>query len=48
MIGVVEVIAEGFSREGLNNNAKKWHLQAVMALENKKVKMIMTTRIQWS
>ena len=36
-MGVVEVIAIGFVRGDLSNNAQKRYLQAVMAVESKKV-----------
>ena len=34
----MKVIARGFARGGLSNNARKRHLQAVMVVKSKKVK----------
>ena len=35
---MVEVIIGGFVGRGINNNARKRHLQVLMVVENKKVK----------
>ena len=37
-MGLVEVIAGGFARGGLNSNARNRHLRVVMIIDNKKVK----------
>ena len=38
MMAVVDVISRGFVGGGLNNNAQKRHLRAVITIENKKAK----------
>ena len=39
MIGVVEVIAGVFAGRGSSNNTRKCHLQEVLTIENKKVRL---------
>ena len=39
MIGIVEVIVSGFVGGSLSSNPKKRYLRAVMAVDNKKVKL---------